>query len=439
MIGRVTRFMKLGFAIASSIAGLLAIAPVARGQYVSGQPGSHEIRFRPFAISFGTTSGYDSEASVFTKSQAGAQSSFYAGFNASAALNYIFADSFLGARMSTGYTYYFTRTVQPYDTTININSTFQHTFSPRWNMSISDSFVVDNEQQIGVNSELPGTAQQFNRQGEYYVNNFSLNNGFLLAPRLNLNLGLSYGLTRYRNTQAANSQDRDEYGVNLGPSYQLTSATSVGFSLSYSHSQHPGPTKIFAPSPPAPPHDLVDRVNRNSSQEGFSVNLNHTFSSRLSTSLSLGVTVTSFQDGHVTGESINPSVSAAATYVLDPSSTLALGYIHSISESQIPNFTATIQDTASISLTRRFTPKIAFNVNVSYSRNEFDQQFNASTAASVQANGNEEAISGSISTGYNFTNNLGLDLGYSYTKVLSDFNGRGFDRDRATLNLRFTF
>jgi len=422
--------------------GCVLLGASAQAQYLDTSGGSRQIKFRPFTVSFGTTSGYDTGGRVFTQKQPGEEefeSSIYAGFNASGAMNLVGADTFLGARMSTGHTYYFQRTQNEYETAINIDSTFRHTFSPRWTLSINDNFVMDTEQQIGVDSALPNSAQQFRREGDYYINNMSINNSFLLAPRVSLSVTLNYGLTRYEDGVSANVYDRDEYGISAGPNYQLSSATTVGFSVGYSRSEHPELVKIFAPSPPSPPRTLIDRVNRNSETESFSVNFSHIFSSRFNVAGSVGVTFTQFQDGDVTGNSINPAVSCSANYVLDERTTSSIGYIHSISETEVPQFTATIQDTVSAGISRQFTSKIGVSLRASYSRSQLDQEFNASTAAVSQESGSEEAYGGSISTGYQFTKNLGMDLGYSYSRVNAGFGAESFDRDRFTFNVRYSF
>src|ERR1041384_8339959 len=138
-----------------------------------GLPESHELQFRPFTFSFSTDSGYDSAANsrVFTSGNGNngnnnngktqLQSSLYAGFNASGAVNFIGSDTFLGSRTTTGYTYYFNRRLQDrYRTQINIDSTFSHTFNPRWTLNVSDNFTMDDQAQIGTGSVLPNQSQQ---------------------------------------------------------------------------------------------------------------------------------------------------------------------------------------------------------------------------------------------------------------------------------------
>jgi opacity protein-like surface antigen len=420
---------------------ILLLAGSAQGQYAPSPIGSREIAFRPFRVSFGTSSGYDSTTPVFTKGRQDTQdSSAYAGFTASGAMNLTFPDSFLGSRMSTGYTYYFTREQDQYDTPINIDSTFSHIFSPRWNMTINHNFQLEEEQQIGTGSALPNTGQQFRQQGDYIVSSLSINNGFLLAPRLTLNVGASYSFTRYENDFAANVRDEDNYGFNIGPSYQLTSQTTVGFGFGFSRNEHPNKTKIFAPSPPAPVGNIVvERVDRNTTSESFSFNISHAFTSRLRASASIGLQLTSFQNESGRAESVNPTFSGSVGYAIDPRSTISLSYVHNISSTDLADFTASIQDVLSAGYSRQINPKMSLTINATYSRSELDQKFRTTSSAQFENRGTEQAIGGSILVSYALANNLGLSLGYSYLNFDSTFADQSYDQDRMIFNVRYSF
>lgn len=429
---------------------VLSIVPLVHAQYDSDLTKSREIQFKPFTISYTPVAGYDfnANASVLTKTQQQTQqqkqndvqtaSSLYAGANGSGALNLVFPDTFVGSRMSMGYVHYFNNQVENQNRyPIDIDSTFSHTFSPRWNLSATDHFVEETGTQIGTDSALPSQAQQYHRQGTYYVNDFAINNTFLLAPRLTLNATISYGVTRYEETFAANTSDRDTYGISVGPNYLLSSATSVGFSVGYSRSEHPGLTKIYSDQTNV--LVLVDLVNRNTETESFTVNMGHAFSERLNTSLSLGLTLTSFQDGQVHGRSLNPYVAASLGYQPSSRTTMSLSYIHSISEAQIPEFTATIQDTGTLSVGYQLVGKLPVTMSLTYSRSQLDQQFNAATAATSTSSGNEEAYTASISTGYEITRNLSIRAGYQYGRVSSTFSGRPYNRDQVSFGVKWVF
>jgi hypothetical protein len=441
------RFLTMGVLGTGCL--LLVVAP-SSAQYLKGDPRRGEIQFKPFSVSFNTVSGFDSSGGtrIFTKGQKGDQgdetsSSLYAGFNATGAMNLEWPDSFLGSRISTGYTYYFNRDnedgEQEYETTINIDSTFFHLFSPRWSMTLNHNLVLDNEQQIGTDSSLPNNAQQYNREGDYYISSFSLNNGFLLAPRLTYNVGLSYAMTRYDNDFSANESDLDVYGFNMGPSYQFDSRTTVGLTYSFTVNQHPGPTKIYADSPPAPPRTVVERVNRNSTANNFSFNVTRRFTTRLVVSASVGVQLTEFEDRNVVSSSVNPTFSGSMTYVLDSKSSISASYVHSISQSDLEDFTATIQDVASIGYTRQINRKTRLTITGSYSLSQYDQKFNATTAASFEQSGNDEALGGSLVVSYEVNKFVGLDVGYSYFTYGSSVGNPGYDEDRLTFNIRCGF
>ena len=424
---------------------MVFLCPLVKAQYDTGLIKSREIQFKPFTVSFSPVAGYDfnANAGVFARSpqqqnQAQTASSLYAGVNGSGAVNFVWPDTFLGSRMSMGYIYYFNNQVENQNRyPIDIDSTFSHTFSPRWILTVNDHFVEETGTQIGTGSVFPNQAQQYNRQGTYYVNDFSVNNSFLLAPRLTLNNTISYGVTRYDDPFAANVSDRDEYGISAGPNYLLSSSTSVGFSIGYNRSQHPGFTKIFSTTTNI--LVLVDRVNRNTETESFTVNMTHAFSSRFSTSASVGLTLTSFQDGNVTGNAVNPYIAVSAGYQPSEKTTVQLSYIHSISEAQIPQFTASVQDTATLGIEYKLRPKIPLNLRASYSKSMSDQQFNAATAASTQASANEEAASIGISTGYNVTKFVTVNVGYIYTHVISTFSTRSYDSDQLVFNMHMNF
>lgn len=407
------------------------------------QLGEREIQFKPFSLSFSTRSGWDGGGGtpVFTERLEGERetlkSSFYAGFDASGAVNFVWPDTFLGSRMTMRYTYYFQRDSEnDSETSINIDSTFSHVFSPRWTLTVNNRFFQDTEEQIGTDSFFPNGAQQFRREGDYYTDDLNINNNFLLGPQLTMGVGLSYGLVRYANPASANVLDRDEYGINLGFTYALTSATSVGISFGYNRSEHPGPTKIFSTITNGV---LVALVERSFDTESVSFTFNHAFSSRFRVGGFVGLTITSFEDGTIKGKSLNPAVSVSANYQFDPKTTLSASYTHAISEAEIRQFTAAIQDTATVRLSHQLTPKIPISMRASYSQSSLDQEFNAATAASTRASATDEAYTLSISSGYSFTRFLSLNLGYSYTTVRSDFSGGSFTRDRASFDVRFSF
>lgn len=428
------------------------LSPLARAQYSTG-PGladtgltkSREIQFKPFTVSISPVAGYDFNANgaVFVRSpqqrnQVKTASSAYAGANGSGAVNFVWPDTFLGSRISAGYIYYVNNDVQNQNRyPIDVNSTFSHAFSPRWILTANNSFVSETGTQIGTGSALPNQAQQYYQQGTYYINNFSLNNSFLIAPRLTFNGTITYGLTRYEDQFAANTSDLDQYGISVGPTYLLNSSTSVGFSIGYNRSEHPGPIKIYSTTTNI--LVLVDKVNRNSDTESFTVNMSHTFSARLSMSTSVGVTLTTFQEANVTGNSVNPYVAVSVGYQPSEKTTVQLSYVHSISQGQYSQYLASIQDTATLTIGYELLRRIPLTISATYSNSQSDQQFNADTAASTTFSANEEAASIGVGTSYNLTSFASANVAYIYTHVISDSSFNSYDTDQITFNVNLRF
>jgi hypothetical protein len=311
------------------------------------------------------------------------------------------------------------------DYTHTFDADLSHAFSPRFDVALSEAFVIGQEPDYIQDPALPQRIDGDN------IRNFA-NVDFNLAVTDLLGFGFGYrnGFYDYDDeggTAAAPSNsgllDRLEHTVKFDTRWKLTPQTVGIVGYSYSQINYTGDEPITAT-------EMSD--SRDSQGHTIYVGAQHTFNPSLAGTLLVGGQQYSYDRVGVDSE-FSPYVQGSLTYTIESKTSLEAGVQYSRSPANIAGAQDT--ETAQIyaTLRQQIASKLIGSLNGTYS----DSKYNG---GGVTVDGKHQVYSRlGLDLAYEFTQNLSGHLGYNYDEIDSDLPGRSYDRNRVYLGVTAGF
>lgn len=108
----------------------------------------------------------------------------------------------------------------------NVNVSVNYVFNPRLALSVSETFIQSLEPQL---------SSPFNvvQAGTYVYDNVVATMGFALTPRWNLSVAESWDIWRYQVSSVASNSDHEDYQTTASAIHTLDPRTSVGLNYQY--------------------------------------------------------------------------------------------------------------------------------------------------------------------------------------------------------------
>jgi len=366
----------------------------------------------------------------------GEQTSFNVGYAFSAK----FYDKDFGGRAdNTDYTHVF-------------DMDFAHVFSPRFDMSVDESFVIGQEPDI---LQDPAGVQRID--GDNMRNFAGINFNAAATQLLSFGFGYQNAFYNYDDEiptapggvpalnpgdfvlQPSNSGllDRSEHKVRVDSNWTLTPATTGVLGYFYSQNIYTGDEVIRGFI--GVPGSQVLSDYRNSEGHTFYVGAQHLFTPTLSGYANVGAQYFSYYNDPASESQWSPYAQGGLTYALQTTTTTDIGFRYERAASNEAggagqNFVRdTEQATLYGNLKHRIFSKLIGTLNGSIN----DSKYNG--GGPLVDNQHQLYFRVGVDLAYEFTRNFSGHIGYNYDKLESDLPGRDYDRNRVYLGLTAGF
>lgn len=354
-----------------------------------------------------------------------------------------FDQTFIGAGYAFAGRYFDARMPDAWDFTHEFDARLNHRFSERYDLDVTDSFVITQEPTILDAGGIITSPTRTNGDSKRNAANIKFN---ARLTRL-IGLGLGYGNNLYSYDQTgvgsrAAILDRMEQTANIDLRFQVT-PQFVGFlGYQYGMSSYNGNSPLYLilidPTPPgtyAP--GPLSNIRDSQSHYGY-LGAEYMFSSQLTGAIRAGVQATSYDS--FSNDSMSPYVDLSLTYAYKSGCSVTGGFKHTRNATDIvqPNLVNTAQPTLD-----QETSVIYGSINHQITRNltgSLISQYQMSTFNAGAANDRSENIwLIGLNFDYRINRHWAVELGYNFDTLSSDLPNRSFDRNRVYTGFRATY
>ncbi len=412
-----------------------------------GDFGTGKFAPLPAHLSASVLSGYDDN--VTTSTGAGKQSSVFS--TIALQLAYDMGDPRLQLRLRAGAsgTYFWDHPAssgsaasQDYDVNINLGLSIVYRASPRLTLTaeVSDAYVTEPEFADRIGNVF--------RNGNFFYSQDRFNAAYLWAPRFQTVTSYTLFALAYDDSSIGLFEDRfdntlgDEFRFIMTPETALVAEYRIEF-VSYAHEGD-----VLQRTPYFDPTFHIrffDRLLDRDSMSHFVLGgFDHTFSSRLSTSVRAGGEFRDYPDSIPHRVENAPYLEANLNYTAGKRTTLSWNNHYGLEEPEtITNPVRTAFHTG-LQASHAFTPKISGSAAVYYTHSDYHSDpdrllvgFFGPVIIPGAAGFSEDSVDFVGQVSYSLSYHCSIEIGYTHTTVDSDHsfinpfppNQRVFDRD----------
>ncbi len=332
--------------------------------------------------------------------------------------NYPMTDTLLSARYTFDATAYAKRD-KTFDTAHDLTMRVNQTFSSRFNLDARDRVHYSNQPEIDSGSVVNRVA------GTYFNNTFSLQGTTQWTPKLSTVTSYTNDYFTYDDPTVAATDNRDSHTLQHDFRYTLTPTVTLvnGGSINALFYDHKVTSTVFG-----------TLTSRNWTSFTGYTGADWTALPELTLGVRGGGVYTTY-DANLK-DSLAPYASFFTTWQAGAKSTLDFNYMHSVSPTDLSSYSSATSDSVSLTGTYKFTPKLTGRLQGSYTMNTST----SSTAITAGAGTyHENTLGVTTGLGYDFTQYLNLNVGYSLTNVGSDAISSSYNRNQVSLGLTASF
>lgn len=318
------------------------------------------------------------------------------------------------------------------DQSHEFNAKLSHQFSPRHDITVSDSFVYSSEPALVDRGGI--ITSPIRTDSSVFQNNGSISDNLGLTKKWALGLGYNNSWANYEQDGPGSRSallDRIEQSFRADLRY-LFNPRLVGLvGYTFGLNTYTG-DELIAPAPSLLKSDIRDSYSHRA-YFGFEYDV----TAKLVTSLRVGG---QFTDYHETGETaVSPYVDASLTYRYLPGGSLEFGVRHDRNATDVSSVDTTSglptldAETTSVyaEITHHLTRKLTGSLNVQYQISDFNfGTYNGNTENLWMLGANLE---------YRFDNHWSVETGYNYDILDSEITGRGYDRNRFYVGVHVSY
>ena len=332
-----------------------------------------------------------------------------------------------------------------YDQTHQFNAALSHSFSERYQLSVSDSFVIGQEPDMLRSGNTYTTFQRVS--GDNLRNYGSIMFSAQLTPELGIETG--YGNTYY--SYAANIPIFDAFGhvvpggaslaglldeldhlFHLDLRYQIQPQTVGIVGYQFRETDYIGDQPIGFD---AFRNRVIVSEDRNARSHYGYVGLDHNFRTDLSGSFRVGARFTDYYNNPASQDDVGPYALASLRYNYLPESFLQFGVSYDYNASSqfsvdnAGNLTLNAQSVSVFgSITHRITPKLFGSITASFQ----NSTYNGGNLNNLE----QQYYLVGLNLQYRFTPNFSTEVGYNFDDVKSDAGLQpGYDRNRVYVGI----
>jgi hypothetical protein len=420
-------------------AGLIAVSAAAvHGAYAPGLSSTQTSK--PWSVSASLRGFYDDNYNTVAS---GEEESFGIEALPSVSLNLTTDQTYIGLSARYSMRWYEDRPDEEFDHTFQFDGILDHAFNERYQVDLSDSFIIAQEPEVLDSGSLVRS------EGDNIRNRAAINFSAQLTQLLTGQIGYANTFWDYEQeasdvtTPGAVSRsgllDRMEHVASANLRWQALRNTValIGYQfrfVDYTDNEVLDPVAVGGSG-------MITSENRNNYGHYVFVGADHDFRPDLSGSLRVGGRFTDYYDSvSGTDNQISPYVDGSLTYNYARGSEVYAGVRHDMIQTDmafLAGSTATdiTTDQAATSLyagvTHQFSPKLIGSANGTYQYAEFNNG-----GADGDA---ENFLSLGLSLRYLINQYLSTEAGYSFYNLDSDIGGREYTRNRIFIGVTATY
>lgn len=322
-----------------------------------------------------------------------------------------------------------------WDLTHTLQAALNHTFNPRINVALKDSFVIGQEPDVLQVANTPfATSQRIS--GDNKRNYASIDLNLQATSLLGFQVGYGNLLYNYDDSSVGGNSarlDRMEHEIHLDSRWTLQPQTVGILGYMYTQVGYTGDQIIgFAPGP-------IMSDNRNSRGNTFYVGAEHSFTPDISGKLNAGVQIYDFYNDPAASTKTTPYVQGSLTYAYRATSSLQVGV--SLRQSPIDAFNpiggSYVLNAQSLVLygawVHEILPHLFSNLNGSLQQSKYN-------GGTVDGDSTMYYRVG-LSLAYEFTKHLSASVGYNYDQsdAPAQLPEQSYDRNRVYIGLTAAF
>ena len=336
-------------------------------------------------------------------------------------------------------------TTDKWDHTHIFDAGLSHSFSPRFQLGVKDSFVIGQEPDVLRAGNTYTTFQRIS--GDNIRNYGTIVLNAEVTPLLGFEVGYGNSWYDYDNSGAivtpgpigvivpsySGLLDRMEHTVHIDSRWHFLPQTTGIFGYQYSQTDYIGDEDIQGTIPPG----LVPNVrskDRNSRSHYLYAGVEHSFTPELSGSVKLGGQYTDFYNDTAFSNDLTPYAQASLRYLYMVESSVEAGIVHQRSATDamglgVPSASGDfVHDASSTTAYASIRHRIMPNLYGSLMGTIQNSEFNGGTGFDGQS---DMFYLLGLNFEYRFNPHLSAHVGYNYDRLDSDLGSRSFTRNRA--------
>jgi hypothetical protein len=332
-----------------------------------------------------------------------------------------------------------------YDQTHTFNALFNHAFSERYVLNVTDSFVIGQEPDL-LRSQV--TLTEYQRvPGDNIRNYGTIKFNAQLTRLFGMEVGYDNSFFHYDNEgvtldefgfivpSLAGLLDRIEHYIHIDGRWQVQPQTVAVVGYRYGQTDYTA-DEVIGQDALDPLVFYTSNVRNQRSHYGY-VGVDHNFLPELTASLRIGARYTDYykEPGHPTD--ISPSAQASLQYTYAPESFVSLGLTHDrnatdLFSAQNGDVTTDAESTCVFgTINHRIMPRLYASATGQFQ--------NSSLNGGGLENVSEQYFLLGVNLEYRFTPHLSTHVGYNYDRLESDLPNRGFDRNRVYIGVTASY
>ena len=323
-----------------------------------------------------------------------------------------------------------------YDQTHNFDISLSHTFSPRYNIAVQDSFVIGQEPDVLRAGNAFATFQRVS--GNNIRNYGSIDFNAQLSPVFGLAAGYGNTLFNYAddngtidNPSQAGLLNRIENAIHIDGRWTLQPQTVGVLGYMFRNQDYTGGEEIGV----LEDGSIIVSDDRNSISHYLYVGADHTFLPTLVGSMRVGARFIEYpNESEGVGNQVAPYVNMSLSYTYAPQSYLSAGFSYDMNSTDAfsvsgDSFTQNEESAVFFaSVNHRITPKLFGSLLFTFQ----DSTFNGGSLN----NETEQYYLIGLNLKYHFTPHFSAEAGYNYDLVTDKDNPqRAYDRNRVYIGV----
>jgi hypothetical protein len=404
---------------------------------------SPQQQARPWSVSAALRGFYDDNYT--TSPKAFKRDSFGVEVKPSASYTLQRGQTTAGLSYQYGMRWYEDRTSHQVDHSHQLNGNLSHSFTERYKVDLTDSFVLAQEPEVLAPTGGP-VPTLLRSEGDNIRNTAKVNLTTTWTELFSTVLGYSnnyydyqedFGDVRRNGTLVTFGSrsallDRIEHLITLNGRWQALPKTVALLGYQY---------EIVDYTSKDPLNALGNFPNQRDKNSHYAyVGIDQEFTPTLNGSVRVGAEFSQY-DNLPTGndDQLSPYADANLTWiynkVANQNSYVQAGVRHSRTQTDVPTWAGNLvldAETTAVygTLNHRITAKLTGNVLGQYQNSILDAGVNSAT---------EHFFIAGVKLSYDITDYLAADIGYNYDRLDSDIAGRGFTRNRVFVGVRATY